>query len=148
MCTVLCTCSRAHTNTVYLYCLLIYTVCSSIDRVCVCVCHIIIHSVTSSYILCTCSRALTFASFCHIYMYIYMHVCIYIYIYDIYIWQNYTHTLTHTHTHTYTHTHTHTHTPHTRVEPTEASLREWVDSVVRLWLRDGVALQVLKLVLI
>ena len=113
MCTVLCTCSRAHTNTVYLYCLLIYTVCSSIDRVCVCVCHIIIHSVTSSYILCTCSRALTFASFCHIYMYIYMHVCIYIYIYDIYIWQNYTHTLTHTHTHTYTHTHTHTHTHHT-----------------------------------
>jgi hypothetical protein len=27
------------------------------------------------------------------------------------------------------------------VEPTEASLREWVDGVVCLWLRDGVALQ-------
>ena len=36
--------------------------------------------------------------------------------------------------------HTHTHT-HPRVEPTEASLREWVDGVVCLWLRDGVASQ-------
>ena len=29
-----------------------------------------------------------------------------------------------------------------RLEPTEASLREWVDGVVCLWLRHGVALQV------